>query len=125
MAAKVYFQELVKSELQNWLEVNTKALRPLLRAIADRLGPAIAEEIRRGALKRLGELESDERDDAARVLHECATAIRRMQLARGKDTDEAASDLAEEADALATKIAVQIHPTRRSEPGDSQKEAPF
>lgn len=118
------FQSVVKMELQFWLETNAKAMRRIYGAIAEAVAPAVAAELQRGVLKRLGQLEPDERDEVAGILAECSYALDQASKLKPK-FDDASDSLRARCDELAARLGAQVHAERRVEPMGGPKKEDF
>lgn len=62
MSIRTEFRQLVAAEVASWFSKNQAKVDVLLASVAKAIEPAIAEQLHRGLLVELGELEPDERE---------------------------------------------------------------
>lgn len=68
MSIRVEFRQMVSAEVAAWFEKNKSKADVLLAVVAKAIEPAVIEQIHRGLLVELGELEPDERERVASTL---------------------------------------------------------
>jgi hypothetical protein len=98
------FRQIVRAEIEIWMEKNRQRFDVLTTRIAEQMAPAIQAEIERGILIRIQHVEPDEREKTAILLEQAAAFISRNYVSHPAKMNEADVLMAELTTAIATML---------------------
>jgi hypothetical protein len=107
------FRAVVRQEIEVWMDKNRPRFDVMTRRVSEVLLPLLQEEIKNGLLVRIGQLEPDERQQAAMLLEDAAAYIRRYMPAKNVNQWEEADNVAMQLERAASNLN---HPTGQKPP---------